>query len=386
MPCIVRNDKGLCAGHSPALIIAGHELAELQSRLGALAEPIPDKDREILSRALSDLASLPYETSPAQAHRPPNKAMISLAGWNNAAQPLPLSAAAFDEQTRRLLSLARAKPDLLRLAHLLHGERSLGFALERVPSESSLLKIASHRVEPIGAESNAAPSEGYAIWMEQGQGWMDLKKRPSGLQSARLFESEAAAERTAKAAGFGDGARRGPAAIAQIALEPIEIVRRSPNAGIVAADGAISAREAALLASALALGDAFSLESAESLSSQGLASAEEGYAFWSRSPSEDDSPSGFLNKDQTRGPLSGAMLFDSEGRAASFGVGGYYRGEFEFAIAKVRARPVSVASRLGAAPAALVEASCSLERDRALREALAKAPPSSIPSRKSRSL
>lgn len=388
MPCSAKNDKGLCAGFVPVPLISGAALDSLRELLSDPPASLPPSAAESLHALESALRSLPLRH--AYASTPLVFFFASLSGWNNASEPIPLSAAEFLAQTGALeiLSSRRAEfRDALALLPPPLAEPLLA-ALPLAPSLPALRKIRSYRIEDIGAESNAAPAEGFALWMERGQGFMDLAKRPAGLSSARLFESPSAAERTAKAAGFGDSGSRGPCAVVRVAIEPISVESRSrPGAPLGALEAAISAHEASLLEMALSMGGSFSPQAAEAARSDSLAGSSLGHAFWSCSPDEPRFPSGFLNKAHSRGPLSGATLFPSPERAESFGVAGLYRGDY--AIALARLRPLRVESRLGAAPASAVEAACSLERERALLEALARSgsgSPAHAPSGKRRGL
>jgi hypothetical protein len=222
----------------------------------------------------------------------------------------------------------------------------------------------------------------WAIWMGSAreQGYMDDKKRPAGASAARLFESEAAALRTAKAAKF--GGERGPAAIVRVGVECQEIVKSEPGANCAAPKMQMALREARELDAVLeeasleeirrVLGEAPEIEEAESsMPKEGsLAGREDGYACWVDVPSSNGNAGrcGFLNIRNELGPLLGAALRATPEGAQS--KSGYWNSNT--AIVKVSCAPISVDAKLGEPEIASLQTAIAWEAAESAKAALQK--------------
>ena len=228
--------------------------------------------------------------------------------------------------------------------------RGLGVSIGNWKLPPGAAKAGSWEVFEAGETLNAAPCSGWAIWMEEGRGWMDDRKRPAKRCSeARLFESQAAAARTAKAARFGDGRERGPCALVRVDLEARSVHSRheSESAPLTGLDGAMARRDEEELERALS-------EGLEVALCEGDVSEFTGWATWGAYPSGEEGEegrAGFLNIRGGFGPLSGADLSPTPERARSKG---NWRA-VSWAVVGILARPVEVSERIGAAEAAEVE-------------------------------
>lgn len=233
------------------------------------------------------------------------------------------------------------KKEAEKIDERLSGERLEGM-WSRVPSAKQIAKVSKEaRVKEAGAEAFARGGTAWAIWMEKEKGYMDAKKRGSGIEKARLFESSAAAKRTAVAARFGEGKERGPAAVVEIAIEATAIIEcegsASERTNPVRAE--LARREAEELTRALD----FEGETTEARGDEWG----EAIALWLMHPWKEGEYAGFRNARGCEGPLAGAQLYDEKSWRSAL------RGSD--AGVRVRVRPTRVSERLGEAPAKEVE-------------------------------
>lgn len=275
--------------------------------------------------------------------------------------------------------LAKADwPEAVQARALQLGLGELGDAILTIdhilPKKAALEKALACNFTDLAPGWEAEGGDAYAIWMGSARelGYMDDKKRPAGAASARLFESAAAASRTAKAARFGVGGSRGPAAIVKLAVEPVDILFAQGSSG-EAPRSAISELEAAEISAALE--EASPEEIAQALGGEqpampappqiGRAGCQLGYASWIDRPKLSEGPQGFVNIRSELGPLTSAVLSLHEHFAHSkTGAGG--------CVVKVALRPVEIMERLGAPKTSGLEACIAWEAESARRAALAK--------------
>lgn len=259
--------------------------------------------------------------------------------------------------------------------------KSLG---ECLPKKAILDRIKNCVLKDLEPGWEADGGAAWAIWMGSPRelGYMDDKKRPAGAASARLFESPAAAERTAKAAKFGSD--RGPAAIVRLRVECIAIESSDPGASCEAPRRKMAQREAQELIDSLeeaslddirrALGeqvvsDRSSL--AQPPATGSLAGREEGFACWvdrTSSHSLDARKSGFVNIRSGLGPLTGAVLTSSA--KASAQKSGYWAGETS--VVKVACWPEAIESVIGEPNRISIDAAIAWESEQAAQAALSR--------------
>lgn len=221
---------------------------------------------------------------------------------------------------------------------------------DRIPSMAKIKKIKEEwRIEEYSDAKAAEPGYGWAIWMGSARnlGYMDDKKRAAGAGSARLFESEAAALKTAKSARFGDeGSERGPCAVVKMFIEPIEVLNENGvNSAII--QEVIKRKEAMELREALEYGNVEGIQAAlEDLEipdvklRNALAGQEEGLAFWVKNNYYgQDGDEGFLNYRNQVGPLNGATIHKLNSKKEV-----YYDGAIKV---RVRIRPVEIGTKIG---------------------------------------
>lgn len=320
MSFILKNKKGLSAYGTPNNVAKDSDVASLASQS---ANPACEE----LARTLQRLP-----LSPDGAWR---MCWLPASGWGNEShetQGDPGDAlAAFEALPSIAAALAKAKP---------HLPAKIAKDMESFPSKATCQKLLEISVEQGGPEAFASEGEGWAVWMEAGQGWMDDKKRPGPLGAARMFESAAGCLRTAKAACFGSNHGRGPAAIVKIALEPIGFDPSSPiDSRVVDADpvrASIARREAKEIGEAIETGAAVCHDETSGCSF--------GWATWIFHPNSSNEKAGFVSHRNTLGPLCGAQLSNEPVR--QWGAS---------CLVNVRLRPTDIFERLGDAPAALVE-------------------------------
>lgn len=207
---------------------------------------------------------------------------------------------------------------------------------KQLPTSAALARARQCVLEDLGFGWEARGGMAWAIWMGvPGEcGYMDDHKRPAGAASARLFESAAAAERTANAAKF--GSIRGPAAIVRVRVECVAVAASPKGARCESPRLAIAEREARELLDfleeaslddiRLALGEPSAALSGPAAAppppppAPSLAGRQTGYACWvdpiAPGPNDIGSAGGFVNIRGDLGPLAGAVLKSSCSPAA----------------------------------------------------------------------
>lgn len=388
MPSAIRNAKGFYAGASPVAILSSGTIRATQTALVDDPQwPGSIEARATIASLINAALDLPallnwlppsLQSSPSSgAPGMTSRGAFLPVGWCSDPQPFPLSPGDIHAQTRALISISDlipALPSIQGIPDAAALAEEIFSSLPLLPSRASLQRMGSLSIQAFDSGTNAEAREARAVWMHAAHAWMGPSCRPGGISSARLFESLSSTQRSCLQSGFGDpSSRRGGCAIVRCSIEPVSVAAQSPGTDSSPILASIARREAELIASAARPGmDGF----AETGFEASLAFAEEGFAFWSQSPDEEQSPSGFLNSKGIRGPLSGASLFPSVDKALFFGLRTHaFRGDW--AIVKTRARPVQIEARIGFAPASAVERACSLELARAQLAAIdnASAPP-----------
>lgn len=263
-------------------------------------------------------------------------------------------------------------------------ERESAF-LGELPKKTAFAKFKALAINELEEGWEAKGGEAWAIWMGSARelGYMDDKKRPSGAASARLFESSAAALRTAKAAKFGSD--RGPAAIVRLRVECIEIVSSEQGASCTAVRQQMARQESLEILESMetasldqireALGEPMaSPKPALTAPEEGsLAGRENGYACWVDvnarvSGYARDGASGFVNIRGDLGPLTGAVL-----KATASAAGhshGYWGGQTS--VVKVSCWPVGIDETIGEPNVANLRAAIDWEQAQAAEAALKK--------------
>jgi len=295
-----------------------------------------------------------------------------------------------------------AHPDFSpeQLAHWRHSAEELEkmakkTPMDAIPGAAAIKKIETAVIEEAGPAQSARAGHAFAIWMgdRRDTGYMDTKKRPAGAAGARLFESAEAAARTARAASFGDGKAKGPAAIVQLAIEPIAL--EPGHATPTEIMGALAHIEQAQLQAAI---EAVSLDRIRellgvspapvapddplpNLDSNSLAGAQSGWAVWRdyRSDQHPHQTAGFVNQRDGLGPLVGAVLFELL-QTAERKLNAWSRSQSD-AILRVVARPVEIVALLGSPYVAPLENAIEHERAMAEKAALARANADSLRAR-----
>ena len=387
MTCTLQNKKGLFARCSPVALIYADRLDALRKLIQEQQIPVHDP----LAQLVPLLAQLPCTLSISGQY--PSLAKNLAVGfhcipqsWVNETQEIDL----YESQAQKEQELA---PAIARLyAQTFDGiELRLGSSLAQTittlfegksptrralpigflaPKSAVLKNLSEAVIKPAGPEVNAQDGIGWAIWMERGQGWMDHKKRPAqACSEARLFESAAAALRTAKAAGFGSNtSSRGPALIVQIALEPVEILVRETRNGtnLAVIEGALAKRESDEIEKALLL----DWESALTPSAQDLKPGTfEGCAIWIEGNRQTQTTSGFKNQRNDAGPLGGAQLHSNTAQALQH-LTWYNNG---CCIVKIIARPTAISENLEQANTAPVLALIAQGQAHSTQSSIAKA-------------
>lgn len=378
MPCAIKNEKGLngaCHEIALAPVSALKRVAEIKAGAHGLSE----EEAALAAKMASLLLSLPGRGSKDWYNSKNNTDWVKLkawpSGWANAQQPYEGSEAqvrqewALVSQAREMLS--KAQPALKKIG------QDLANLDDKLPKASAIKRMAGWTVEAAGAETAARAGEAWAIWMGGARelGYMDGKKRPAGAAGARLFESEKAALRTAKAARFGSD--RGPAAIVRLIIEPLEVMPGAKGMDAVRAELSRleseelsrSMEEASLERLREALGEA-PAPAPQIMDSGSLAGAEEGFARWV-SGGDEKAQAGFLNYDQRPGPLAGAQLHPTErgARDASY----WWGALSEDGVARVRARPIEIGELIGEPNVKELSKAIEIERDHREAQALARA-------------
>lgn len=248
--------------------------------------------------------------------------------------------------------------------------------MKELPTKAAMAKMKSAAVQDLEEGWEAKGGEAWAIWMGSAreQGYMDDKKRPGGAASARLFESSAAALRTAKLAKF--GADRGPASIVRLRVECVEITSSAEGSSCSAVRMQMAKREAQEISESMesasldqirqALGEPTS-EPAQALAAPeagSLAGREDGYGSWV-DEAGNQSKGGFLNIRGEAGPLTGAVLKSSAAGAKGLGY-------WQASVIKVSCWPVAIDETIGEPKDQSVRAAIEWERAAAEESALKK--------------
>lgn len=379
MTCIVKNEKGLFASPS-------HEYIATAAVEGAqkVAEHLGD---EVAKQWLADLRKA-YPTTEQRGYwKNQSTVLVSApvpggmgnetAKWEQSASDLRSS---WDALERLASSRAKALAGLDKAAQSLPTlAEQLKAIDDGLPKKALWARVKKYTLEELEPGWEAKGGDAWAIWMgsPREQGYMDDKKRPAGAASARLFESAAAAERTAKAAKFGGD--RGPAAIVKLRVQALEIVSSQPGAKCEAVRQTIAAREAQDIRDALeeaslddirlALGEPASepQEALEAPAEGSLAGREDGYACWVDFSHQEHARSGFVNIRSQLGPLTSAVLKATEKAASQKTT---YWGEST--IVKVSCSPVEISAVIGEPALSSVKAAIAWEQSVAASEALKK--------------
>jgi hypothetical protein len=380
MPCIVKNEKGLFAGASAAWMKTSNMEAlekaaskandeSAKAWLASLREVFCKRERKTQwGHSIDELHALPI----------PGGLGNETAQWDQGAVEL-------QEAWVKMEACVLARPKALAaLDKAAAGNEVLKHHLknldDQLPKKATMARVRKYTLEDLVPGWEARGGDAWAIWMgsPREQGYMDDKKRPAGAASARLFESAAAAERTAKAAKFGSD--RGPAAIVKLRVEALEIVSSEKGSKCEAVRQCIAEREGQEIRSALeeaslddirlALGEAPSSEPQERLIAPqegSLAGREDGYACWVDVDHERCSKRGFVNIRSELGPLTSAVLKPTEKAAAQKSS---YWGEVS--VVKVSCSPVEIAALIGEPALSSVNAAIAWEQSVAASEALRK--------------
>ena len=249
-----------------------------------------------------------------------------------------------------------------------------------IPKAANIAKWEGFFLESLDPGWEAKGGSAWAIWMGSArqQGYMDDKKRPAGASGARLFESEAAAMRTAKAAKFGSD--RGPAAIVRMGVQCQEISHSEPGALCEAPKQQMALREARELQDYLeeaslddirmALGESPSERApkAEAPVAGSLAGGEDGFACWVDVVGAESKRGGFLNIRNELGPLLGAALRPTleaaKNKSAYWGA--------HTSVVRVSCAPLSIDAKIGEPQVASLAAAIDWESKVASEAALEK--------------
>jgi hypothetical protein len=401
----IKNEKGLSASHHSIHLIQVSDMQKLVGAVTADATLALDKKEELLG-ALGQLAALPIEetemwTGDYRNHRMIKKSLHTLrfvpSGWVNETQTMDAPRETVERNWAVLRALdacratlvAQVKKHNIPAWHQYAHEKEPKLAFHDLPSASAVKKLKDVVVEEAGAHTAARAGRAFAIWMGAARtvGYMDTKKNPAGAAGARLFESAAAAERTARAARFGDDKDRGPAAIVELAIEPVALDGGAGRPEPVLAELARLERDQlqeALESASLdrirsMLGEASAPEpeaaplDATTLKELEIAGAQDGWAVWMdySGAHANKEHAGFLNQRDGVGPLVGAVLHESKDKAER--KTGYWHSSAQAALLRVTARPVAIASMIGAANVAPVELAIDHEMEVAQAKALKKA-------------
>lgn len=404
MSCAIKNEKGLSGRCERAYLASRDSLGKAQAKLASDTLLSPnEKDQAVeLVEALLGLQKHPkpmYRSGRRPGQPAEEWATMSAwpSGWVNEQQPVGMT----PQEARAEWALAQRIRAAMALG--LPALEKIGIPLSELeanaPKASSLKKTSAWTVEEAGAHLAANAGFAWAIWMGGARelGYMDDKKRPAGAASARLFESAAAASRTAKAARFGGD--RGPAAIVKLRIEPTDIVEASPGAGdevrmelasIEARSLESAMEEASLDRLREALGEGPGREAPAPQPEGSLAGAESGFAVWrdTREKAAFSTPSGggdsslgagFINYKGELGPLVGATLHASAQKAKSAYYVGY--GGARDAIVRVRSQPAEVCALIGEPNVKELQSAIEAEEERNTSAALAKADASALRAR-----
>ena len=369
MPVMLKNEKGLFARQERLSIVDADDFA----RLSALAASRPCPAAQPW---LADLRGVCEDAGSGWGKS--KRTLMCLGnmpgGFVNESQPWAVDrsglARSWEAYGRLREGWAAARSELAAAGAQ---EKTLAEMDKALPSKAALAKLSKLSVEEREPGWQAKGGLAWAVWMgsERELGYMDGKKRPAGAASARLFESAAAATRTAKAADF--GGERGPAAIVRLRVECVAIERErgSPKCDPVRLQ--MARREAEELRDSLeessleqirhALGEASSAMSSEPAPEPppagSLAGREEGFACWVGGQDE----GGFLNIRSGTGPLTGALLHANLAKSMQAGWG-------DMAVVRVACWPEAIEAKIGEPNASSLGAAIAWEQEVARAEAL----------------
>lgn len=380
MSITIKNEKGLNATscYEKSLIeVEKIEKMKVALKIGLEKGLMTEAEHQLATAFLQQIESLPGRSEPGYYSRKISVTYVGWpTGWGNEHNPVNTTKENVEKEWETLKAIrAQYKKAVVIFDKVSWDLKELDTNL---PKESSLKKSASWIVEEVDPNAAARAGFGWAIWMGSPRelGYMDGKKRPAGAASARLFESEAAAVRTAKAARFGTD--RGPAAIVKLMIEPLELVEssgggdevRAEMARIESASITQALEEASLERLQAVLGDSSAVNVAIPEDPEGsLAGSDTGYALWRGYKDMDGS--GYVNYNGGAGPLNGALLRSSlkdvKNNMYSYGaVEGH-------TVVKVKARPVEIGQLIGEPNVKELNEAIELEHQRQEAASLSKA-------------
>lgn len=373
MQTIVKNEKGLFASPSSSSVDG--------SKFDALRKAAAGKPELLDWLAGFEAACLRNEWGSGKHRRSALMLSNTLGGLGNETATWDIAAMDLRAWWDRLEELRSSLP-----AALGSWKPDGGFASEgldeidaALPKKAAVARAKAMVLEELEAGWEAKGGQAWAIWMgsPREQGYMDDKKRPAGAAGARLFESAAAAMRTAKAAKF--GGERGPAAIVRLRVECVKIESSEPGSPCAAVRSHMARREALEIQESLeeasiddirrALGEpvADGAPAAEAPAEGSLAGREEGYACWIEGQAgswrED---SGFVNIRGAVGPLTGAVLKPTVKGAQQKGWSG------QSSIVRVACWPVAIDDLVGEPIVASLSCAIAWEQEQAASDALRK--------------
>lgn len=413
MTITVKNDKGLFAGHTG---LAVHR----EVLLPIIHEALARKDEAALGW-INSLLALGATALRTGGHGSSNETLTdnTAAGWvaadarmtkSNDADPdhwnkgflflnIPNMPSGFGNETVQWAQSAQglrahweafealtqsASADLAGLRVDEAAKARENALMAALPKKTALAKMKSLAINELEEGWEAKGGEAWAIWMGSARelGYMDDKKRPAGAASARLFESSAAALRTAKAAKFGSD--RGPASIVRLRVECVEIVSSEQGASCSAVRQQMARQESLEIAESMeeasldqiraALGEptASPKPTLAAPEEGSLAGRENGYACWVDAGVSlgygRQGASGFVNIRGVLGPLTGAVLKATTSAAEHNH--GYWGGQTS--VVKISCWPVGIDETIGEPNVANLRAAIEWEQAQAAEAALKK--------------
>ena len=358
MSTVIKNNKGLCASISENPIIKEDMLLKLNSFI---------QNNKIKDKNLTDLILL-LNQLPGEKHFKSKIFPALPLSWINESFEIQLTPIEAKNQNLLALEISKKWHQVLPLilSATIDGTANSSkiidfFQIDRwgnknkifempKPDSNIFKNLDTYQYIPAGPEFYLQQADGFAIWMDDKSGWMDFKKNSSPYCSgARLFESAAAAARTAKAAKFGDAKERGPALIVKINVDPFDIIDSNVIQGhsLGFITSIIAQREADILEQTISN---FTFESNDSIIKI-PDGAFEGVAIWLEDNYYNTNSAGFKNQRGLTGPISGAQLHKDLQEAKRSA--GYYSNATAFV--RVFARPVEIIESIGNADKTPVE-------------------------------
>lgn len=232
--CFIQNQKQLF-GSTQNMVIEEFEYKQVLDHLQNLKNNTSEKQHSALCQFETDFHNLINSsfiiTAQKTGYKTDNNYCITLPpnGWSNSINKINLSPEALLKQWECLEKILTAIDSIkkhfklktqedLPLIKLSGISRFIAIIDSHVPKNFKLDKANKYLITPFSPLDYHRSNNAFAIFMAGTEkGFMNDNKKPTAIGSVRLFESKAAAERTAKAALFGSpSGGRGPALIVQL--------------------------------------------------------------------------------------------------------------------------------------------------------------------------